>query len=187
MSMSGAQSSAVGIGSLAYTLSGTDAGSFSIVAGTGQIRTKEGVIYDYETKNRYSVTIGVEDGSGNTDTIAVAIEIEDLGPSCMAPPDFRTIAGDRSVTLRWTPLEDTEGNARVWGYQVGMRRGSNGIWGTTRTLLGRGVTGNGIHRPAECYSEPVSGSGPCRPKERCEWQESEIVRPQIPPARAQGP
>ena len=175
----GSPVSAVGIGSLAYTLSGTDAGSFSIVAGTGQIRTKEGVIYDYETKNRYSVTIGVEDGSGNTDTIAVAIEIEDLGPSCMAPPDFRTIAGDRSVTLRWTPLEDTEGNARVWGYQVGMRRGSNGIWGTTRTLLGRGVTGTAYTdllnaTPSQFRIRPLQAEG------ECEWQESEIVRPQIP-------
>ncbi len=174
----GSPVSAVGSGSLAYTLSGTDAGSFSIVAGTGQIRTKDGVTYDYETKNRYSVTVGVEDGSGNTDTIAVAIEIEDLGPSCMAPPDFRTITGDRSVTVRWTPLEDTEGNARVWGYQVEMRRGSNGIWGTPRTLLGREVTGtvytgllNAI--PHQFRIRPLQAESDC------EWRESEIVSPQV--------
>ena len=78
----GSPVSAVGSGSLAYALSGTDVGSLSTVAGTGQIRTKDSLTYDYETKNRYSVTVGAEDGSGITDTIDVAIEIEDLGPSC---------------------------------------------------------------------------------------------------------
>ena len=155
--------SAVGSGSLAHTLSGTDADSFSIVAGTGQIRTKDGVTYDYETKDRYSVTVVAEDGSGNMDTIAVGIEIEDLGPSCMAPPDFRATAGNRSVSVSWTPLENTEGHARVWGYQIEMRKGSNGLWGTARTLLGREVTGT-------VYTDLLNAIPhrfrirPCRPK-----------------------
>ena len=97
--------------------------------------------YDYETKDQYSVTASAEDGGGITDTISVAIEIEDLEPSCMAPLDFRATAGKRSVSISWTPLEDTEGQARVRGYQIEMRQGSNGIWGTARTLLGREVTG----------------------------------------------
>ena len=182
----GSPVSAVGSGSLTYTMSGADADSFSILAGTGQIRTKEGVTYDYETTDRYSVTVSAQDGSGNTDTIAVAIEIEDLGPSCMAPPDFRPIAGDRSVTVSWTPLQDIAGSARVQGYQVEMRQGSNGIWGTTRTLLGREVTGT-------VYSDPVNATPyqfrirPLQAESDCEWHESAIVRPQLSQQAPQDP
>ena len=174
----GSPVSAVGSGALTYTMSGTDTDSFSIIADTGQIRTKDGVTYDYETKDRYSVTVGAGDGSGNTDTTAVAIEIEDLGPSCMAPPDFQGIPEDRSVSVTWTPLEDTEGNARVRGYQVEMRQGSDGIWGTARTLLGREVTGT-------VYSNLVNSTSyqfrirPLQAESDCEWHESELVTPQL--------
>ena len=174
----GSPVSAVGSAALTYTLSGTDAGSFSIVAGTGQIRTKDGVTYDYETKDRYSVTVGAQDDSDNTDSIAVTIEIEDLGPACMAPPDFQGVPEDGSVSVSWTPLEDTAGNARVRGYQVEMRQGSNGIWGTTRTLLGREVTGT-------VYSNLVNSTSyqlrirPLQAESDCEWHESELVTPQL--------
>ena len=174
----GSPVSAVGSAALTYTLSGTDAGSFSIVAGTGQIRTKDGVTYDYETKDRYSVTVGAQDGSDNTDSIAVTIEIEDLGPACMAPPDFQGIPEDGSVSVSWTPLEDTAGNARVRGYQVEMRQGANGIWGTTRTLLGREV-------PGTVYSNLVNSTSyqfrirPLQAESDCEWHESELVTPQL--------
>ena len=174
----GSPVSAVGGGPLTYMLSGADADSFSIVADTGQIRTKDGVTYDYETRDRYSVTVGALDGSGTTDTIAVTIEIEDLGPSCLAPPDFRAITGDQSVAVRWTPLDDTEGNARVWGYQVEMRQGSNGLWGTTRTLLGREVTGTVYTDLANTipYQFRIR---PLQAESDCEWHESEIVTPQL--------
>lgn len=177
--------SAVGSSSLAYTMSGTDADSFSIVADTGQIRTKDGVIYDYETKDRYSVTVGAADGRGNSDTIAVAIEIENLGPACMAPPDFRGIPEDRSARVSWTPLEDAEGSARVQGYQVEMRQGLNGIWGTPRNLLGREVTGT-------VYSNLVNSTSyqfrirPLQAESDCEWHQSELVTPQASTA-PQGP
>ena len=177
----GSPVSAAAAGSVAYTMSGADVDSFSIVAGTGQIRTKDGITYDYETKNRYSVTVAAEDGSGNTDSIAVAIEIADLKPYCMTPLDFRTISRDRSVSVRWNPLEDRyadEGNARIHGYQVEMRQGSNGIWGTTRTLLGREMTGT-------TYSDLVNTTPyqfrirPLQAESDCEWHESETVMPQL--------
>ena len=172
----GSPVSAVGSSALSYTMSGTDADSFSIVEATGQIRTRDGVTYDYETKDRYSVMVSAQDGSDNMDTIDVAIEIENLGPSCMAPPDFRTGTGSASVS--WTPLEDTEGNARVRGYQVEMRQGSNGMWGTTRTLLGREVTGT-------VYSNLVNSTSyqfrirPLQAESDCEWHESELITPQL--------
>ena len=78
----GAPVSAVGGDALKYAISGTDARSFVIVPDTGQIRTREGVTYDYETKSRYFVTVGVEDDSGNRDTIDVTIRIKNLAPAC---------------------------------------------------------------------------------------------------------
>ena len=60
---------------LTYTLSGTDASSFSIVRTTGQLKTRAPL--DYETKNAYSVTVTVSDGR-RTDSITVAITIIDV-------------------------------------------------------------------------------------------------------------
>ncbi len=60
---------------LTYTLSGTDAASFSIVRTTGQLKTRAPL--DYETKNAYSVTVTVSDGR-RTDSIIVAITIIDV-------------------------------------------------------------------------------------------------------------
>ena len=62
-----------------YTLSGTDAASFDIDAGTGQLMTKAAL--NHEDKNRYSVTVTADDSSGasnNTDRITVTIRVVDL-------------------------------------------------------------------------------------------------------------
>ncbi len=61
---------------LTYTLSGTDASSFSIVSTSGQLQTNAAL--DYETKNAYSVTISVSDGNGESASIAVTINITDV-------------------------------------------------------------------------------------------------------------
>ena len=60
---------------LTYTLSGTDAASFSINSSTGQLQTKSAL--DYETKTAYTVTVSVSDGS-LTDTIIVTINVTDI-------------------------------------------------------------------------------------------------------------
>ena len=166
--------SAVGADAIAYTIGGTDARSFVIVPETGQIRTRAGITYDYETKSRYSVTVGVEDGEGNSDTIDVTILLRNLVPACGPPSNFRVNHSDERLTLRWSPLSDRVGHARVLGYETEIRRGTSGAWGDRRTFLGRTITGmiyaaltNGIGyqvrvRPinaeADCgWSTPVSG------------------------------
>ena len=63
---------------LTYTLGGTDATAFSIVSTTGQLKTSAPL--DFETKNAYTVTITVSDGS-RTDSITVAITIIDIDES----------------------------------------------------------------------------------------------------------
>ena len=69
---------------LTYTLTGSDAGAFTIVDSTGQIRVKDDL--DFETKSSYSLTVEVHDGRdgmGNTsatidDTQAVTITLENV-------------------------------------------------------------------------------------------------------------
>ena len=63
---------------ITYSISGTDAAFFTIVALTGQIMVSAGVDLDYETTDSYSVTVTASDGNGGTDTVAVTIEILDL-------------------------------------------------------------------------------------------------------------
>ena len=98
---------------LAYSLSGTDATSFSINSSTGQLQTKAGVTYDYETKNSYSVTVNVsdsKDAAGEADTaiddsIDVAIALTDVEEAaCAEPPGGLTSAvnDDASgIVLTW--------------------------------------------------------------------------------------
>ena len=85
---------------LTYTLGGTDATSFGIVATSGQLQTK--AVLDHETKPSYEVTLSVrdsKDASGNPDTatddtIAVTITVTNVNE----PPEFpSTETGTRQV------------------------------------------------------------------------------------------
>ena len=58
---------------LTYSLEGTDRNKFTIISGSGQIRTRAGESYDREARASYSVTVKADDGEGGTDTIAVTI------------------------------------------------------------------------------------------------------------------
>ena len=75
---------------LTYTLSGTDAASFSIVSTTGQLQTKAAL--DYETKTSYSVTVSVSDGNGGSDSITVTINVTDVNETTITPVRDRTPA-----------------------------------------------------------------------------------------------
>ena len=81
---------------LTYTLSGTDASSFSIVGTTGQLQTKAEL--DYETKRSYSVTVTATDDSGasnNSATITVTISVTDVNEN--RAPSFGSASTTRSV------------------------------------------------------------------------------------------
>ena len=61
---------------LTYTLGGTDAASFDIVPGSGQLRTKASL--DYETKSSYDVTVTATDPADAFDTITVTITVTNM-------------------------------------------------------------------------------------------------------------
>ena len=61
---------------LTYGLSGTDAASFDIDTGSGQLMTLAAL--DYETKASYSVTVTASDSGGLSDTIDVTITVTNV-------------------------------------------------------------------------------------------------------------
>ena len=69
---------------LTYSLEGTDAASFSVVSGTGQLRTLAAL--DYETKMTYTVVVKADDGE-LSDTIEVTINVTDVDDSAVTPTD----------------------------------------------------------------------------------------------------
>ena len=97
---------------LTYTLGGTDAESFDIDAGTGQLQAKDAL--DYETKPSYTVTVSVSDGKDleNSaddkidDTITVTIDVTDVNE----PPQF---AAEAPVEL--TVAENTAVDTNIGG------------------------------------------------------------------------
>ncbi len=80
-------------GTLSYSLEGTDASSFALVSTSGQLQTKSGVIYDFETKNRYEVSVRASDGQGGSVTIDVTINLTDVGEPQAMPELYWADAG----------------------------------------------------------------------------------------------
>ena len=115
---------------LTYSLEGTDAASFEIDSGTGQIKTKSGVTYNFEaTKNSYSVTVKASDGTASA-TIAVTIDVTDVNEKS-AKPDKPTLAAvtgsSTSLTATWTK-PDLNGGPDIAGYDLQYRVGTTGTW-----------------------------------------------------------
>ena len=127
---------------LTYSLEGRDARAFTILSNSGQLRTRSGVTYDYETKNSYSVTVRVQDSKGGSATIAVTITLTDENEAPGRPQAPTVTASTlNSLSLRWT-APTTSGSA-ISDYDVQYRAagGSFTDWphtgtGTTTTITG---------------------------------------------------
>ena len=64
---------------LEYTMSGADAGSFTIDEGSGQTMVGMGTELNYEgTKKTYNVMVTAEDAAGATDSVMVVINVVDM-------------------------------------------------------------------------------------------------------------
>ena len=100
-----------GAGTATYTLGGTDAASFEIVAASGQLQTKAAL--DYETKSRYEVTVTGTDTEGSV-TITVAIEVTNV-------TELTAITGPATVSL----AENDAG--RVATYAASSEEDSGGV------------------------------------------------------------
>ena len=105
---------------LAYTIGGTDATAFEIDGATGQLNTKAEL--DYETKNAYSVTITVSDGS-LTDTINVNINVNDANDAPVfteGDATTRTVAENAAAGIHiGTPIIATDADGNILTYTLG--------------------------------------------------------------------
>ena len=104
---------------LTYDLGGTDKDRFTIDATNGQIRTKAGESYDYETQQSYAVIVTVNDGNGGTASIDVTINVGDLSepPLATAAP---TVASRSSIALNvsWNPPANQTGRPAATNYDL---------------------------------------------------------------------
>ena len=116
---------------LTYSLEGTDAASFDIDSGTGEIKTRSGVTYNYETKFTYEMTAKAEDGNGGSDTIDVRIALLDDQTEKSAKPAKPTLVSVpglfTSLAARWTK-PGLNGGPDIIGYEVQYRQGTGGSW-----------------------------------------------------------
>ncbi len=80
---------------LTYSLGGTDAASFDIDTGTGQLKTKSTL--DFDNKPTHSVTVSVTDNRGGSDSIAVTIEVTEVIVENNAPTFTDGATTTRSV------------------------------------------------------------------------------------------
>ena len=130
---------------LTYSISGTDAASFTIDSTSGQLKTS--AVLDYETDDSYSVTVEVSDGHGGTDSIAVTITILDI--PVPGQPSVPTLTpGYLELTVSWSAPSNT--GPVITDYDVQYRRTADSSWldhAFTATTTSTQVTG--LERAAE--------------------------------------
>ena len=124
---------------LTYSLSGSSA--FTIDSGSGQIAVASGATLDYETTSSYSVTVTANDGKGDTEAIAVTINVTDVGPP--AKPDAPTVARSSTsprtaLDVSWTAPVNT-GRPAISDYDVQYRKSGASSW-TSHAFTGTGTS-----------------------------------------------
>ena len=118
---------------LAYTLSGADAASFSIGRNSGQITVGAGTMLDFETKPSYSVRVTARDGRGGSDTIAVAVavtNVEEQGTVTLNPE--RPLVGTALTASLTDPDGGVTGETWQWSRSDTMDGTFTGIEGAAR-------------------------------------------------------
>ena len=160
---------------LTYTLEGGDAVSFTIVSTSGQIRTRSGVTYDYETTPSYTVIVKADDNNGGTDTVTVTIDLDDdTNEPPRAPAAPRVTATPNttdSLTVSWSAPSNT-GRPDIDSYDLQYREGTTGLWTNgPQTVSGTSDTITGLTADPDTYQVQVratnaDGAGPWSPPGR---------------------
>ena len=153
---------------LEYSLGGTDAAKFGIIAASGQIQTKAGEKYSYETDTSYAVTVTVEDGNGGSDTIDVALDVTDVDEPPIRPDAPGVTGHSTDVTkllLTLTRPNNTD-RPNISGYKVRLHGPGSG-WSELDwiTTLNRTVAGanSGVRYTVQYRARNNEGEGPWSP------------------------
>ncbi len=115
---------------LAYSIEGPNASSFSIDSGSGQLKTKVGVNYSHEATPTLSVTVRARDSRGGNDTIAVTVTVNDVDEPPLAPaaPTVSAVSGSTTdLSVSWNPPANS-GRPSIDSYDLQYRPGTSGIW-----------------------------------------------------------
>ena len=125
--------------SLTWSLSGTDAGLFSISG--GQI-TVSGAL-DHEASPTRSVTVEVSDGTAK-DTVDVAVTVNDL-TEVPGKPNAPSVSGASKTSLSVTWDSPSNMGPAINDYDVQYREGTTGNWTThAHSGIGRATTIPGL-------------------------------------------
>ena len=106
---------------LTHSLEGPDAQSFAIDAASGQLRTREGAVYDFEARSGFELIVKVTDGLGGVVRIPVTVEVTDVDepPDKPTPPEVEGVSS-RIVRVSWDEPENT--GPEITDYDVAYRR-----------------------------------------------------------------
>ena len=114
-----------------YSLEGTDVAKFGFDTRNGQIKTKIGQNYDYESKPSYSVTVKARDDRGGVGTIDVTLRVNDNNTEAPLAPSEPTVTGTlgstTSLDVSWTAPTNT-GRPDIDTYNLRYRVANNGSW-----------------------------------------------------------
>ena len=107
-------------GDLHYSLAGEDAEAFAIDASSGQLRTRQGVDYDYETRSSYTVEVEASHTHRGTGRIVVRVMVVDVDE----PPDRPDVPsvsahGSTALQVDWDAPVNT--GPAISGYDVEYR------------------------------------------------------------------
>ncbi len=116
---------------LTYSLEGTDADKFTIVSSSGQIRTKVGERYDYETSQSFEVAVRADNANGEWATLDVTIRItNNTNEQPLAPTDVTvdaTIGSTMSLDVSWTAPDNT-GRPAITSYDLRYQKVTETAW-----------------------------------------------------------
>ncbi len=95
-----------------YTLGGTDAASFSIVASSGQLQTKAAL--NREVQDSYEVDVTATDGNGSSvTTVTINVADVDEPPDILGTQTYTITENSAKFVGRYT-ASDPEGSATTW-------------------------------------------------------------------------
>ena len=102
--------------------------SFDIDADTGQLRTRAGVDYDFETQDLYLLDLEAVDSRGGlVGEIIVRVRITDVAERPLAPDrPLVASAGNTSLSVTWT--EPAIGDSALAGYDLRHRQEGTATW-----------------------------------------------------------
>ena len=117
---------------LTYSLTGTDAGSFTINS-SGQIMVGTGTMLDYETKASYTITVRATDPDNASDTISVTVtvgNVDEQGTVTLNPD--RPLVGTALTASLTDPDGGVTGETWRWSRSDAADGTFTGIGGATR-------------------------------------------------------